>query len=274
MRSGNKYGNSTVLDGIQHDGLTDAPSQQLMGKYADETAEENGITREDQDKFCLDTYAKAQKAWADGTFAKEVIPVETKGARGKKGVVVEKDEEPGNLLADKVPTLRPAFGPQGTVTAANASKINDGAAAVVLISASKLAQMPELKPIAKIRGWADAAHNPERFTTAPSKAMPKALKMAGVTQDEVDFFEINEAFSVVALANAKICNIPLDKVNVHGGAVALGHPLGCSGARVVVTLANVLATKAGKIGCAGSEFGVGAGEMMTEGRVVSTRLLT
>lgn len=227
-------------------------SQTLMGQFADETAAELSITRQDQDEFCLNSYAKAQKAWADGVMAKEVVPVETKGARGKKGVVVEKDEEPGNLLADKVPTLRPAFGSNGTVTAANASKINDGAAAVVLVSAKKLASMPELKPIAKILGWADAAHSPTRFTTAPSLAMPKALKMAGIQQSDVDFFEINEAFSVVALANAKLCNIDLAKVNVHGGAVALGHPLGCSGARVVVSLANVLESKGGKIGCAGS----------------------
>jgi acetyl-CoA C-acetyltransferase len=233
-----------------------------MGIFADETATEHGITREDQDAYCLASYAKAQKAWSEGLMGKEVIPVETKGARGKKGVMVEKDEEPGNLLADKVPTLRPAFGANGTVTAANASKINDGAAAVVLISAKKLAEMPELKPVAKILGWADAAHEPERFTTAPSKAMPKALKMAGITQDQVDFFEVNEAFSVVPLANAKICNLDADKINVFGGAVALGHPLGCSGARVVVTLANVLESKGGKIGCAGSEFGdegVGSG---------------
>ncbi|KAI9018182.1 Thiolase, N-terminal domain-containing protein [Hyaloraphidium curvatum] len=253
LRTGHKYGNANVLDGIQTDGLTDAGTQTLMGKFADETAAEHGITREGQDEFALGSYDKALKAWAEGAFAKEVVPVETKGARGKKGAVVDKDEEPGNLLRDKVPTLKPAFGPTGTVTAANASKINDGAAALVLISGSKLAQMPDLKPIAKIRGWADAAHQPERFTTAPSKAMPKALKMAGVSQDEVDFFEINEAFSVVTMANAKICGLDMDKVNAFGGAVAIGHPLGCSGARVVVTLANVLENKGGKIGCAGSE---------------------
>ncbi|KAJ3337233.1 erg10, acetyl-CoA C-acetyltransferase [Gonapodya sp. JEL0774] len=251
MRTGQKYGNTELLDGIQQDGLFDVYNQYLMGVAAELTAKDYNVSREEQDEFAINSYKRAQAAQASGAFSGEIVPVEIPGVKGKPGKLITTDEEPPNLQAEKLKTLRGAFqAKDGTVTAANASKLNDGAAAVVLMSPAKAKELG-IKPVARILGWGDAAHEPEKFTVAPSKAMPKALKAAGVTQEQVDFFEINEAFSVVPLANQKICNIPADKVNVHGGAVAIGHPLGCSGARVVVTLLGVLEAKGGKIGCAG-----------------------
>ncbi|WP_196889715.1 acetyl-CoA C-acyltransferase [Aureivirga sp. CE67] len=248
-RNGHKFGNFNAVDGLIKDGLTDVYSQSLMGVCADSCATKYEISREEQDAFAVESYNRSAAAWEAGKFDNEVVPVEVPQRRGEP-VVVSKDEEYTNVKMEKIPALRPAFSKEGTVTAANASTLNDGAAAVILMSADKAAELG-LTPIAKVTGYADAAQEPEWFTTAPAKAMPKALEKAGISQDDVDYFEFNEAFSVVGLANMKILGLDAAKVNVNGGAVSLGHPLGCSGARIVVTLLSVLEQNDAKIGAAG-----------------------
>jgi acetyl-CoA C-acetyltransferase len=248
MRTGTKFGATTMIDGLQKDGLSDAYDNNAMGVFADLCATEYNFTREDQDHFAIASYKKASQAWESGNFDNEIVPVSVPQRRGEP-IVVSKDEEFTNIKLDKIPVLNPAFTKEGTVTAANASTINDGAAALVLMSEDKAIALG-LKPLAYIKSYADAAQEPKWFTTSPAKALNKALEKANLGIDAVDFFEFNEAFSVVGLANAKILNIPQDKINVNGGAVALGHPLGCSGARIIVTLLNVLQQKNAKIGAA------------------------
>lgn len=245
LRFGNKYGNVAFIDGLAKDGLTDVYHNYPMGNAAELCASEMGFSREDQDKFAIESYTRAANAWAAGKFDAEVVPVTVATRKGE--VVVKEDEEYKNVMFDKVPTLRPAFLKDGTVTAANASTMNDGAAAVVLMSKEK-AEALGVKPLAIVRGYADAEQAPEWFTTSPSLAMPKAAAKAGVNVSDIEFFEFNEAFSVVALANNKKLNLDPAKVNVNGGAVALGHPLGCSGARIVVTLLHVLQQNNAKLG--------------------------
>ena len=247
-RNAKKFGPGTLEDGMQKDGLVDAYSEQAMGVYADACAVEYGFTREDQDAFAIESYKRATEAWNLGKFDSEIIPVEVPQRRGAS-IIVSKDEEYTNVKLEKIPTLRAAFTKDGTVTAANASTINDGAAAVVMMSLDK-AKALGLKPLATVISYADAAREPEWFTVAPAKALPKALKKANIQIDDVDYFEFNEAFSVVGLANMKILGLDAAKVNVHGGAVSLGHPLGCSGARIVVTLINVLEQNNGTLGAA------------------------
>lgn len=266
MRTGAKFGAQTLVDGVLKDGLSDAyGKQEHMGLQGEECARDHGFNREQQDDYAIRSYQKAQAAAKDGLFDFEIVPVTIPGAKGKPGVTVEKDEEPKNLNIDKLRSIRPAFIPNGgTVTAPNASPLNDGAAAVVLMSEKKMKELG-LKPLAKILGWGDAEQQSSKFTTSPSLAIPKALKHAGVQQDQVDAFEINEAFSVVALANMKLLGLSEDKVNLHGGAVAIGHPLGASGARITATLLGVLKAKGGKIGCVGiCNGGGGASAMVVE----------
>ncbi|NAY93251.1 acetyl-CoA C-acyltransferase [Muricauda sp. JGD-17] len=248
MRQGLKFGPATLVDGMQKDGLVDAYDQNAMGVCADACAVEHDFSREDQDAFAIQSYNRSAEAWKAGKFDNEVVPVEVPQRRGEPLVVAE-DEEYKNVKMEKVPTLRPAFTKDGTVTAANASTINDGAAAVVLMSEQK-AQELNLTPLATIKGYADAAQEPKWFTTAPAKALPKALERAGVALDNIDFFEFNEAFSVVGLANMKLLGLNDKNVNVNGGAVSLGHPLGCSGARITVTLLSVLEQNNAKLGAA------------------------
>ena len=248
MRNGVKFGPSTLVDGLQRDGLVDAYDNNAMGVSADLCATEYEITREEQDAFAVQSYERSARAWEAGKFDNEVIPVEIPQRRGES-ILFSKDEEFTNVKLDKIPTLNPVFTKEGTVTAANASTINDGAAALILMSEEK-AQALGLKPLAYILSYADAAQEPKWFTTSPSKALPKALDKAGLQLSDVDFFEFNEAFSVVGLANSKILGLSNDKVNVNGGAVSLGHPLGCSGARIIVTLMNVLEQNNAKIGAA------------------------
>ncbi|WP_396195829.1 acetyl-CoA C-acyltransferase [Flavobacterium sp.] len=248
LRNGVKFGPTTMVDGMQKDGLTDAYDGNAMGVCADLCATEYGITREEQDAFAIQSYERSAKAWSEGKFDKEVVPVEIPQRRGEP-IVFAKDEEFTNVKLDKIPALNAVFTKDGTVTAANASTINDGAAALILMSEEK-AQALGLKPLAYIKSYADAAQEPKWFTTAPAKALPKALDKAGISIADVDFFEFNEAFSVVGLANAKILGLDNNKVNVNGGAVSLGHPLGCSGARIIVTLINVLEQNNAKIGAA------------------------
>ena len=250
MRTGAKFGDQTLVDGVLKDGLMDAYKKEHMGLQGEECAEDHGFGREESDEYCIRSYKKAQQAQESGWFGEEIAPVTIPGARGKPDTTVDKDDEPKNFNEAKTKTLKTAFKKDGTVTPANASPLSDGAAAVVLAS-EEYVQKHNLKPIARILGWGDAAQNPSKFTTAPALAIPKALKHAGVKQEDVDAFEINEAFSVVALANMKLLGISEEKVNLHGGAVALGHPLGASGARIVTTLLGVLKEKKGKIGCAG-----------------------
>lgn len=248
LRTGAKFGPATFVDGMQKDGLTDAYDNNAMGVCADLCASEYNISREDQDTFAIDSYKKSAAAWEAGRFDNEVVPVAVPQRKGDP-VMVTKDEEFTNVKLDRIPTLNAVFTKDGTVTAANASTINDGAAAVILMSEEK-ANSLGLKPLAYIKGYADASQEPKWFTTAPAKALPIALKKAGVSIDEVDFFEFNEAFSVVGIANTKLLNIDPAKVNVNGGAVSLGHPLGCSGARIIVTLINILEQNNAKIGAA------------------------
>ncbi|KAF1819626.1 erg10, acetyl-CoA C-acetyltransferase [Dissoconium aciculare CBS 342.82] len=251
LRLGAKFGDQTLVDAVLKDGLTDAYKNEHMGLQGEECAADHGFGREEQDEYCIRSYKKARAADANGWFAEEIAPVTIKGSRGKPDTIVDKDDEPKKFNEEATRTLRPAFKKDGgTVTAANASPLSDGAAALVLASEDYV-QKHGLKPIGRILGWGDAAQNPSKFTTAPALAVPKALKHAGIKQEEVDAFEINEAFSVVALANMKLLNVSEDKVNLHGGAVALGHPLGASGARIVTTLLGVLKQQNGKIGCAG-----------------------
>ena len=247
-RTAKKFGPAQMEDGMQKDGLVDAYNKEAMGVCADACATEYGFSREDQDAFAVQSYKRSAEAWNRGNFDNEVVPVEVPQRRGEP-IIVTKDEEFSNVKLEKIPILRPAFTKDGTVTAANASTINDGAAALVLMSKDK-AQELGLEPLATIKSYADAAREPEWFTVAPAKALPKALKKANIQIDDVDYFEFNEAFSVVGLANMKILNLNDSKVNVNGGAVSLGHPLGCSGARIVVTLLHVLEQNNGKIGAA------------------------
>ncbi len=247
-RTGTKFGPATLIDGMQKDGLVDAYDQNAMGVCADACATEYKFSREEQDAFAIQSYKRSAAAWDTGKFDKEVVPVEVPQRRGEPKIV-SKDEEFTNVKIEKIPQLRPAFTKEGTVTAANASTINDGAGAMVLMSKEK-AQALGLKPLATIRSYADAAHEPEWFTTAPAKALPKALNKAGISIDDVDYFEFNEAFSVVGLANMKILGLNDSNVNVNGGAVSLGHPLGCSGVRILITLLNVLEQNNAKIGAA------------------------
>ncbi len=263
LRNGKKFGPETLIDGMQKDGLVDAYDQQAMGVCADACALEYEFSREDQDAFAIQSYERSARAWKEGKFAEEVIPVAVPQRRGEP-VIVDQDEEFGNVKMDKIPQLRPAFTKEGTVTAANASTINDGAAALVLMSAEKARELG-LQPLATIRSYADAAQEPKWFTTAPAKALPLALAKAGVTQEEIDFFEFNEAFSVVGLANIKILGLSDANVNVNGGAVSLGHPLGCSGARILVTLINVLKQNDARLGAAAiCNGGGGASAMVLE----------
>ncbi len=248
LRNGVKFGPTTMVDGMQKDGLTDAYDGNAMGVSADLCASEYKITREEQDAFAIQSYERSAKAWSEGKFDNEVIPVEIPQRRGEP-VIFSKDEEFTNVKLDKIPALNAVFTKDGTVTAANASTINDGAAALVLMSEEK-AQALGLKPLAYIKSYADAAQEPKWFTTTPAKALPIALNKAGLSIADVDYFEFNEAFAVVGLANAKILGLDNDKVNVNGGAVSLGHPLGCSGARIIVTLINVLEQNNAKIGAA------------------------
>jgi len=247
-RSATKFGPTTFVDGMQKDGLVDAYDENAMGTCADLCATEHNFSREDQDNYAIQSYTRSATAWDAGKFDNEVVPVEVPQRRGD-AIIVNKDEEYTNVKMEKIPALRPAFTKDGTVTAANASTINDGAAAIVLMSKDKADELG-LKVIAKIKSYADAAHEPKWFTTAPSKALPKALAKANLNIDDVDFFEFNEAFSVVGLANMKILNLKDDNVNVNGGAVSLGHPLGCSGARILITLTSVLEQNDAKFGAA------------------------
>jgi len=248
LRSGTKFGPTTLVDGMQKDGLMDAYDNQAMGVYADLCATEYNISREEQDNYAIESYRRSAEAWEAGKFDNEVVPVEVPQKRGES-IVIAKDEEFTNIKLDKIPTLNPVFSKDGTVTAANASTINDGAAALVVMSEEKAAEL-KLKPLAYVRSYADAAQEPKWFTTSPAKALPKALDKAGISINDVDFFEFNEAFSVVGLANIKILGLDSKKVNVNGGAVALGHPLGCSGARIIVSLLNILEQNNAKIGAA------------------------
>jgi len=248
LRWGNKYGNVSMIDGLAKDGLTDVYHNYPMGNAAELCAKECNVSREDQDAFAIESYKRSQAAWNEGKFANEIVPVELVTKKGT--VIIDKDEEPFSVKFDKIPELKPAFLKDGTVTAANASTMNDGAAALVLMSKEKADELG-IKPIAIVRGYADAEQAPEWFTTTPSLAVPKAVAKAGLTMMDVDFVELNEAFSVVGIVNTQKMNLDASKVNVNGGAVSLGHPLGCSGARIIVTLINVLKQNNGKIGAAG-----------------------
>ncbi len=248
MRNGNKFGPATMVDGMQKDGLTDAYDNNAMGVCADLCATEFKISREEQDNYAIQSYERSAKAWNEGKFANEIVPVSVPQRRGD-AIIVDKDEEFTNVKLDKIPSLNAVFTKDGTVTAANASTINDGAAALILMSEDKAKELG-LKPLAYIKSYADAAQEPKWFTTSPAKALPKALDKAGLKISDVDYFEFNEAFAVVGLANSKILGLDNNKVNVNGGAVSLGHPLGCSGARIIVTLLNVLEQNNAKIGAA------------------------
>ena len=263
MRNGTKFGPATLIDGMQKDGLVDAYDHNAMGTCADLCATEYNFSREDQDAFAIQSYERSAKAWADGKFKEEVISVEVPQRRGEP-IIFSEDEEYKNVMMDKISSLRPAFTKDGTVTAANASTINDGAAAMVLMSEAKTKELG-LTPLAYIKGYADAAQEPKWFTTAPAKALPKAIAKAGLTIKDVDYFEFNEAFAVVGLANMKILGLDDSNVNVNGGAVSLGHPLGCSGARILITLLNVLKQNNAKIGAAAiCNGGGGASAMVIE----------
>ena len=262
-RSATKFGPATLVDGMQKDGLVDVYDGNAMGVCADACASKYEFTREQQDAYAIQSYERSAKAWESGKFDVEVVPVEVPQRKGDP-LKIDRDEEFTNVFMDKIPTLRPAFSKDGTVTAANASTINDGAGAMVLMSAEKAKQLG-LPPLATIKGYADAAHEPEWFTTAPAKALPKALNKAGISMDAVDFFEFNEAFSVVGLANMKLLGLEDHNVNVNGGAVSLGHPLGCSGVRILITLISVLQQNNAKIGAAAiCNGGGGASAMIIE----------
>jgi len=263
MRNGKKFGPATLEDGMQKDGLVDAYDHNAMGVCADLCAKEHNFSREDQDKFAIQSYERSAKAWKEGKFDNEVVPVEVPQRKGDP-VIVKEDEEFKNIKLEKIPQLRAAFSKEGTVTAANASTINDGAGAVILMSKEKAEELG-LKPLATIKSFADAATEPKWFTTAPSKALPKAVSKAGIDLKDVDFFEFNEAFSVVGLANMKILGLNDSNTNVNGGAVSLGHPLGCSGVRILITLMSVLEQNNGKIGAAAiCNGGGGASAMVIE----------
>jgi len=247
-RNGTKFGSITLEDGLQKDGLVDAYDKVAMGVCADACAVEYDFSREDQDHYAIQSYRRSAQAWKEGKFTDEIVPVSIPQRRGEP-IIFTEDEEYKNVKIEKIPALRAAFTKEGTVTAANASTINDGGAALVLMSADKAKEL-KITPLAKIRSYADAAHEPKWFTTAPAKALPKALAKANIAIDEVDFFELNEAFSIVGLANMKILGLSDKNVNVHGGAVSLGHPLGVSGARIVIALTTILKQHKAKIGAA------------------------
>ncbi|GAB3639706.1 acetyl-CoA C-acyltransferase [Spirosoma arcticum] len=247
-RFGYKYGNAELVDGLARDGLVDVYDQCSMGVFADRTAEKYAISRETQDAYSVQSYRRAEESTQSGRFSAEIVPVEVAGRKGS--VTVSEDEEYKNVIYDKIPTLKPAFGAGGTVTAASSSPISDGASALVVMSRRKADELG-LKPLARILAYADAEQEPQWFTTAPTKAVPLALERAGLTADDIDFFEINEAFAVVPLAFSEVLNVPQEKLNVFGGAVSIGHPLGASGARIVTTLTNVLHQKDGRYGAVG-----------------------
>lgn len=262
-RNGKKLGDIKMIDGLVKDGLTDVYNKIHMGNCTEICASEKNITREDQDAFAIQSYERSAKAWAEGKFNDEIVPVEVPQRRGD-AIIVSEDEEYKKVKLEKIPTLRPVFQKDGTVTAANASTLNDGASAVVLMSKEKMEELG-LKPIAKIVSYADAAHEPEWFTTAPSKALPKALKKAGLEVSDIDYWELNEAFAAVGIVNNRELGLDPTKVNVNGGAVSLGHPLGSSGSRIVITLINVLKQNGGKLGAAGiCNGGGGASAMVVE----------
>jgi len=263
QRWGNKYGDVTMLDGLAKDGLVDVYDKTAMGNFSDLCATTHKITRADQDEFATKSYQKSQSASEKGLFAEEIVPVSIAQRKGDP-IVVSKDEEPFNVKFDKIAQLNPAFSKEGTATAANSSTMNDGAAALVLMSGEKMRALG-LKPIAKIISFADAAQDPKWFTTSPALAIPKALSKANLKTSEIDYFEFNEAFSVVGIVNTQLLNLDPNKVNVNGGAVSLGHPLGCSGARILVTLIHVLKQKNGKFGAAAiCNGGGGASAMVIE----------
>ena len=263
LRWGNKYGNTNLIDGLAKDGLTDVYDGKAMGNAAELCARECGISREDQDNFAIESYKRSQGAWEKGLFDNEIVPVSITQRKGDP-IVVSRDEEPWNVKFDKIPSLNPAFQKDGTVTAANASTMNDGAAALVLMSAEK-AQELGLTPIARIKSYADAEQAPEWFTTTPALAVPKAVAKAGLQMSDISFWELNEAFAVVGIENSKRMKLDPATVNVNGGAVSLGHPLGCSGARIIVTLINVLKQNNGRFGAAGiCNGGGGASAMVIE----------
>ena len=263
LRWGNKYGNVSLIDGLAKDGLTDVYDGKPMGYAAELCAKECGISREDQDAFAIESYKRSQAAWEKGLFAQEIVPVEIPQRKGDP-VIVAKDEEPFNVKFDKISTLNPAFIKEGTVTAANASTMNDGAAALLLMSAEKANELG-LKPIGRIRGYADAEQAPQWFTTSPSLAVPRAVQKAGLTMADIDYWELNEAFAVVGIENTRRMQLDPAKVNVHGGAVSLGHPLGCSGARIIVTLLHILKANNARFGAAGiCNGGGGASAMVIE----------
>lgn len=262
-RTATKFGPAKMEDGMQKDGLVDVYDQVAMGVCADDCANKYEFSREEQDKYAIQSYTRASKAWEAGKYDDEVVPVEIPQRRGEP-IIFSEDEEYKNVKMEKIPNLRPAFTKEGTVTAANASTINDGGAALVLMSADKATELG-ITPLAKIKSFADAAQEPKWFTTAPAKALPKALDRAGISIDDVDFFELNEAFSVVGLANMKILGLDNDKVNVNGGAVSIGHPLGVSGARIIIALTSILKQNNAKIGAAGiCNGGGGASAMVIE----------
>jgi acetyl-CoA C-acetyltransferase len=260
MRWGNKYGNTTLIDGLAKDGLTDVYDGKAMGNAAELCASECGISREEQDKFAVESYKRSQAAWEKGAFNEEIVTVEIPQRKGDP-IVISKDEEPFNVKFDKISTLNPAFQKDGTVTAANASTMNDGAAALVLMSKEKAEEL-NIKPIAKIVSYADAEQAPEWFTTTPSLAVPKAVGKAGLKMEDISYWELNEAFAVVGIENTRRMKLDPAKVNVNGGAVSMGHPLGASGARVIVTLINVLKQNKGKYGAAGICNGGGGASAM------------
>jgi len=264
MRAGIKFGGTQMEDVMQKDGLTDAFDQVAMGTYADATAIKYSISREEQDAFAVESYRRSAAAWGSGILQGEVVSVKVKQRKGADKIIA-KDEEFTNVMLDKIPKLRPAFTKDGTVTAANASTINDGAAALVMMSEKKAKELG-LTPLATVLGYADAAHEPQWFTTAPAKALPKALAKANVKLDEVELFEFNEAFSVVGLANIKLLELDPEKVNVHGGAVSLGHPLGCSGARILVSLIHAMKHRSTKLGAAAICNGGGGASAMVLAR--------
>lgn len=262
-RNGYRLGNGQITDGLIKDGLWDVYNNYHMGSAAELCAIDCNVTREEQDAYAIESYRRAQQSQSDGKFKAEITPVELKDKKGEITLFTD-DEEPKTVKFDKIPTLKPVFNKEGTVTAANASTLNDGAAALVLMSKDK-AEAMGIKPLAKIVSYADAQQAPEYFTTTPSKAIPLALHKAGLSSDQIDFFEINEAFSVVSVANNRLMNLNPAKVNVNGGAVAIGHPLGASGARIIVTLINVLQQNNGKLGAAGiCNGGGGASAMVIE----------
>jgi len=262
-RTGKRLGDMKLVDGMVKDGLTDVYSRVHMGVCAEKCASELNFTREEQDTFALESYNRSTKSWRAGRFANEIVSVEVEQKRADT-LIISEDEEYKNVKKEKISSLRPVFNKEGTITAANASTLNDGASALVLMSSEKAAEL-NITPLAKIRGYADAAQEPEWFTTAPAKALPIALDKAGISITDVDYFELNEAFSVVGLANIKILGLEPEKVNVNGGAVSLGHPLGSSGSRIIVTLINVLKQNNGKIGAASiCNGGGGASAMIIE----------